>query len=72
MLFNLEVKEIRREKLIRKGKRTQGVQLGSNENPVLPWLCQDCPEPAVEGTGVYILWDVILNQVVAHFLSSFP
>lgn len=63
MLFNLEAKAMRREKLIRKARRTQGVQLGSNENLMLPWLCQDCPEPAAEGTGVYILWDVRTNQV---------
>lgn len=63
MPFNLEVTEMRRQKLIRKGKRTQGVQLGSNENPMLPWLRHDCPEPAVEGTGVYILRDVRTNQV---------
>lgn len=55
----------------KKGKENQGAQLGSNENPMLPWLRQDCPEPAVEGTGVYIFWDSEWTKWT-HFLSSVP
>lgn len=62
-LLNLEVNKTRGEKLIRKGRRAWGIQPGANENPMLPWLCRGNPEPAVEGTGVYILWDVRMNQV---------
>lgn len=62
VLLNLGVDQMRREKLIRKGKSTRGIQPGNNGNPMLLWLCQGNPEPAVEGTGIYILWDVTMNQ----------
>lgn len=46
----------------KEGKEHTDIQPGTNGNPMLLWLCQGNPEPAVEGTGICILWDVTMNQ----------